>query len=180
VYQVNILLHTYENVGKDYSLGAEMMVSVDLFKWWHADITGSVYNYRVKGTLYEDDFDNSSVNWRGRLNTTFYIAEFTKLQLTGSYTSPSVTAQGKRYGYYMVNAALKQDFFQRKLSLTLQGRDLFGTANFESLKEGADFSNHFYASLKSPMVTLTVSFKINNYKVKKVSTSESFDTDEDI
>ena len=180
VYQDNILLHTYENVGQDYSLGAEMMVSVDLFKWWHADITGSVYNYRVKGTLYEDDFDNSSVNWRGRINTTFYIAEFTKFQLTGSYSSPSVTAQGKRYGYYMINAALKQDFFQRKLSLTLQGRDLFGTAKYESLKEGPDFSNYFYASLKSPMVTLTVSFKINNYKVKKLSTSESYDTDEDI
>ncbi|RLD32957.1 MAG: hypothetical protein DRJ02_09445 [Bacteroidetes bacterium] len=180
VYQDNIMLHTYENVGKDYSLGGEMMLSVDLWKWWHMDISGNLYYYRVTGTLYDQSFDNNSTNWRGRLNNTFYIAEFTKFQLSGSYSSPTVTAQGKRYGYYMINAALKQDFFQRKLSLTLSGRNLFGTANYESLNEGPDFSNHFYAERKSPMVTLTVSFKLNNYKVKRVPTSESYDTDEDI
>jgi len=143
------------------------------------DISGNLYYYRVTGTLYDQSFDNNSTNWRGRLNNTFYIAEFTKFQLSGSYSSPTVTAQGKRYGYYMINAALKQDFFQRKLSLTLSGRNLFGTANYESLNEGPDFSNHFYAERKSPMVTLTVS-KLNNYKVKRVPTSESYDTDEDI
>ncbi len=180
VYEENIMLHTYENVGQDYSLGGEFMLSVDLWEWWHVDLSGNVYYYKVTGTLYDQSFDNTSTNWRGRLNNTFNIAKFTKLQLTGSYSSPSVTAQGKRYGYYMVNAALKQDFFQRKLSLTLMGRDLFGTAKFESLNEGPDFSNHFYANLKTPRITLTVSFKINNYKVKKMSTSESYDTDEDI
>jgi len=180
VYQDNIMLHTYENVGQDYSLGGELMLSVDLLKWWHMDLSGNLYYYRVTGTLYDQSFDNNSTNWRGRFNNTFHLAEFTKLQITSSYASPTVTAQGKRYGYYMFNAALKQDFFQRKLSLTLTGRDLFGTANFESLNEGNDFSNHFYAERKSPMVTLTISFKLNNYKMKKVSNSESFDTDEDI
>jgi len=179
VYQDNIMLHTYQNVGKDYSLGGELMISVDFFKWWHADIMGNLYYYQVKGILYDEPFDNTSVNWGSRFNNTFIVAEFTKIQLIGNYVSPSVSAQGKRYGYYVVNAAVKQDFFQRKLSLTLQGRDLFGTAKFESLNEGPDFQNYFYAERKTPMIILSASFKINNYKIKRAPSSQSFDTDED-
>lgn len=179
VYEENILLHTYENVGTDYSLGGELMIGVDIFKWWHADIMGNLYYYQVKGTLYDEPFDNTSLNWGSRFNNYFKVAEFTNIQLTGNYVSPSVSAQGKRYGYYVVNAAVKQEFFKRKLSLALQARDLLGTAVFESINEGPDFSNYFYAKRKAPMITLSVSYKINNYKIKRNPTSEGFDTDEE-
>ncbi len=59
VYEENILLHTFENVGKDYSLGGELMIGVDFFKWWHADIMGNLYYYQVKGELYDESFDNT-------------------------------------------------------------------------------------------------------------------------
>jgi outer membrane cobalamin receptor len=179
VYEENILLHTYENVGKDYSLGGELMIGVDIFKWWHADIMGNLYYYQIKGEIYNESFDNTSLNWGSRFNNSFKVAEFTHIQLTGNYVSPSVSAQGKRYGYYMVNAAVKQEFFKRKLSLTLSARDLFGTAVFESIDEGPYFSNYFYAKRNAPMVSLSVSFKINNYKIKRNPTSEGFDTDEE-
>jgi len=179
VYEENILLHTYENVGEDYSLGGEMMIGVDIFKWWHADIMGNLYYYQVKGILYDEPFDNTSLNWGSRLYNTFKVAEFTNIQLTGNYISPSVSAQGKRYGYYVVNAAVKQELFKRKLSLTLQARDLFGTAVFESINEGPDFSNYFYARRHAPLVSFSISYKINNYKIKRNPTSEGFDTDEE-
>jgi outer membrane cobalamin receptor len=179
VYEENILLHTYENVGEDYALGGELMIGVDIFKWWHADIMGNLYYYQVKGELYGESFDNTSLNWGSRFNNYFKVAEFTNIQLTGNYISPSVSAQGKRYGYYVVNAAVKQEFFKRKLSLTLQARDLFGTAVFESINEGPDFSNYFYAKRNAPLVTLSLSYKINNYKIKRNPTSEGFDTDEE-
>ncbi len=120
-----------------------------------------------------------SLNWGSRFNNSFKVAEFTNIQLTGNYISPSVSAQGKRYGYYVVNAAVKQEFFKRKLSLTLQARDLFGTAVFESINEGPDFSNYFYAKRKSPMISLSVSYRINNYKIKRNPTSEGFETEEE-
>jgi outer membrane cobalamin receptor len=179
VYEENILLHTFENVGKDYSLGGELMIAVDFFKWWHADIMGNLYYYEVKGELYGESFDNTSLNWGSRFNNSFKVAEFTNIQLTGNYISPSVSAQGKRYGYYVVNAAVKQELFKRKLSLTLQARDLFGTAVFESINEGPDFSNYFYAKQKAPLLSLSLSYKINNYKIKKNPTSEGFETDEE-
>jgi len=179
VYTENVLLHTYENVGEDYSLGGELMIGVDFFKWWHADIMGNLYYYQVKGKLYGESFDNTSLNWGSRFNNSFKVAEFTNIQLTGNYISPSVSAQGKRYGYYVVNAAVKQEFFKRKISLTLQARDLFGTAVFESINEGPDFSNYFYAKRNAPLVSFSVSFKINNYKIKRNPTSEGFDTEEE-
>lgn len=179
VYTENILLHTYENVGEDYALGGELMIGVDIFKWWHADIMGNLYYYQVKGELYGESFDNTSLNWGSRFNNYFKVAEFTNIQLTGNYISPSVSAQGKRYGYYVVNAAVKQEFFNRKLAVTLQARDLFGTAVFESINEGPDFSNYFYALRNAPLVTLSLSYKINNYKIKRNPTSEGFDTGEE-
>jgi len=173
VYKENVMMTTYENVGKDYSLGVEMMLSFKIFKWWEMDLMGDVYNYKVEGVLYEQDFSNSSTNWSSRFNHTFKIKKNTKIQINSMYNGESVTAQGTTAGYYMVNFAAKQDFLDKKLSATFQVRDIFSTAKHDFTSSGPDFYNHSEYVRKSPTVTLSVSYRFNNYKSKKRSGGSS-------
>ncbi|TAJ06847.1 TonB-dependent receptor [Marinilabiliaceae bacterium JC017] len=163
----NIILTTYENIGTDYSLGAEAMVSFRPFKWWNVDLTGNLYNYKVEGTLYDEPFSNTTLNWSTRVNNTIKVHKTMQFQLNGSYDSPTATAQGRTEGYYMVNAAVRADFMDRKMSAVLQVRDLFQTGSWESTSEGPDFREYGKFNRKSPFVTLTLSYRLNNFKPKR-------------
>ncbi len=164
VYEENIMLSTPENVGKDFSLGLEFMFSFQLYKWWEVDLMANFFKYKVEGILYGEDFSNKSNNWSSRFNNTFNIKKNTKIQINSMYNGPSVTAQGKTEGYYMINAAVRQDFMDKKISAILQVRDIFSSAKHDFTSNGPDFYNYSEYKRESPIVTFSVSYRFNNYK----------------
>jgi outer membrane cobalamin receptor len=180
VYEENVMLSNPENVGKDYSLGLEFMFSFQLYKWWEVDLMGDFYKYKVEGILYGEDFSNNSNNWSSRFNNTFNIKKNTKIQVNSMYNGPSVTAQGKAEGFYMVNAAVRQDFIDRKLSAVLQVRDIFSSAKHDYTSSGPDFYNYSEYQREAPIVTLTVSYRFNNYKPDTESPSGGGDDNGDM
>jgi len=163
VYDDNVILHTVDNVGTDYALGVEFMFDLKMMKWLNINCLSNFFHYRIvndlDGGLVQDDF-----NWSARINNEFKITNFTKFQINGRYRSPSVSSQGMREGYFMTDAALKQEFLKRKLSLTLQVRDILGTGSHEFRSEGADFYSYTYMTRESPVFMLNVSYNFNNYK----------------
>ncbi len=167
VYDANIILHSFENVGTDYTFGTELMLDWDLFKWLNLNVMGSLYDYRIKGVLYGDPFSQESFNWTTRINSNIKIGGSTRIQINGIYNSPTASSQGRRESFFTTNAALKRDFLDRKLTATLQVRDIFSTANYEFTTEGADFFSHSEFSRKSPVVMLTLNYNFNNYKQER-------------
>jgi hypothetical protein len=143
------------------------MLNIDEIKWWGMSLMGNLYDYRIEGTLYDEPFSRQSFNWSLRYSNTFRLTPSTRLQINGRYRSPTVTAQGERQGFYTTDGALKQDFFNRRMSLNLQVRDLLGTGKFEFLSEGPDFYSHRKFVRKSPVVMLTLSFNFNNYRPER-------------
>ncbi|MDX9695425.1 MAG: TonB-dependent receptor [Bacteroidales bacterium] len=160
----NVILQTSDNVGFDNSLGTELMFGLDLFKWWRLDLMGNLYFYKVEGKLYGIDFSEESFNWNTRINATFKVGKSARIQLNNMYNSPSASAQGEREGFIVTTLAYKQDFFKNKLSLTLQARDIFNTAGHSFKSEGPDFYSYSSFEPYSPMVSLTLTYRLNNFK----------------
>jgi outer membrane receptor protein involved in Fe transport len=175
VYEENVFLSSFENVGKDYSLGIELMLGLDILKWWHLDLMGNVYDYKVEGELLGRDFSESSFNWNTRFNNTLRLGKTTRVQLNGMYNSPTVSAQGERDGFFMTNLAVRQSFYKNKLAATLQVRDLFGTMRHSSTYQDIDFYSYSDFQPNTPLVTLSLSFKINNYKQDRKNRTEEMD-----
>ena len=176
VYDENVYLRSYENVGKDYSLGIELMLGLSLIKWWHIDLMGNFYNYRIEGVLFNQDYSENSFNWNVRFNNTLKFGKSTRVQISGIYNSPSVTAQGDNQGYFMTNFAVKQDFL-KNISATLQVQGVFGFLEREKTYEGVDFYIHNYIVPYTPIVSLTLSYKFNNYKYDRRKHKGSGDMD---
>ncbi len=172
VYEDNVMLHTVENVGKDYVFGTEVMLSLGLVRWWNINLMGNFYDYRVEGTLYDKDFSEESFNWKVRANNTFKLTKSTRFQVNGFYNSPTVSAQGEREGFCLTDVAVRQDLMNRALSVALQVRDVFRTGKFEFTSEGPDFYSHREFTRKSPRVTLTLTYNFNNYKPERDDTED--------
>ena len=159
--------HSYINLNKDYSLGVELMANLNLTEWFILNVSMNVFDYRLVGDFQEEDISSRSTNWDARMNATFKFKHDFRAQLTGFYRGPSVTAQGTREGYYVANIALRKDFFKRKLNATLSVRDMFKSARREMISSGPGFYSYDNFQHEAQIVSLNISYIINNYKTKK-------------
>jgi outer membrane receptor protein involved in Fe transport len=164
VYAENVILRNPENVGLAYATGAEAMFNYELFKSWQLNLSGNVYNYKVEGNLFDQDFSNESLNWNLRFNNNFNISKNIQVQVNSSYNSPTATSQGTTEDYYQIDGGIRANFLERKLSAALQVRDIFETAKRKQTIEGADFYYFNESYRKSPFVMLSLSYKFNNYR----------------
>jgi len=161
VYSPGVILFTTDNVGTDYSLGTELLFDLQLRKWWSIDLSGDLYDYQLVTSVGNSD---KSFSWEGRFSNEFRLPTQTRLQLSLHFESPEVSAQGRDEGHLISSAALRQQFFDRRLSVTLQARDLFGSGRFESTSKGPDFYNHVRFERSAPMLSLNLTWNFNNHK----------------
>ncbi len=167
VYDENIFLHAVENVGTDYALGVELMLDVKLSSWWNINYLANFYDYRIEGALYGEEFSEQDFNWSTRFGNELKLLKSTTLQLNGRYNSPAITAQGQRDDFFSTDAALKQELLGKKISVTLQVRDIFGPSKREYRAEDKNFSFYSYSTRKSPVVMLNIRYNFNNYKPER-------------
>lgn len=160
----DVILSTYENVGKDQSLGLRATANLNLFSWWRMNISGSLYYYQIDGELYGEDISKESISYSAGINSTFMFPTKTRIQLSVMYLPKATTVQGSRSGLLMTNLSLNQDFFKRKLSATLQIRDIFGTGFFQFETYTPTTYSYFEYYREAPTISLNLSLKINNYK----------------
>ena len=177
VYEENIFVSTYQNIGKNYSFGAELSLSLSLVKWWNINLTGNFYDYRIKGELNNEDFSNSGFRWTSRIQNSFRFGKTTSAQLYTMYKSPYVTPQGDNEGYFMTNLSLKQNFL-KNYSATLQVTGVFGFLERSKKFEGGNYYIEHNIVPYTPIVNLTVSYLINQYKYDRRKHKNTGDMDD--
>jgi outer membrane receptor protein involved in Fe transport len=158
------IISTYDNLNQDQSYGLEAMASLQFFEWWRFTLSSSIYQYTIQGEVTGENIDNSSVSWNGRIMSMFTIPWDIRLQINGNYNSAKASAQGSREGFMMTNVAIRKDFFNSKLGVTFQVRDIFQQMNFSSTSESELFYSENAFRPVTPMFSLNVSLKLNNYK----------------
>ncbi len=169
VYQEgkDVILSTYENVGKNQSLSLGAMSNLNLFSWWRMNISGSLYYSKIEGKLYGEDISKESISYSTRIQSTFIFPTNTRVQLGLMYLPKFTTAQGSSSGLLMTNISLHQNFFKGKLSATLQVRDIFGTGYFQYETYTPTTYSYFEYYRDAPTISLNLSLKINNYKKQR-------------
>ena len=179
VYSEDVMLHTVANVGEDFAKGLELMLNVKVNKLYSFNLMGSAfdYSYKIDSDLLDSEDPGHSTNWNINLKNTFRLGKKFKVQLDGRYNGPSVTAQGTREGYFMTSSAIRADFFDNKLTATLQFRDMFATGKHEFEAEGADFYSKTLFERNPQVLKLSLSYKINNYREKRGRSNDGMEMD---
>jgi outer membrane receptor protein involved in Fe transport len=160
-----IFVMTFDNIGEDISIGSELMANLNLAKWYNLNISGTGYYYELISSNYNS---GTTFSWRARLNNTFRFKKSgTSIQIGTNYNGPQISAQGKDFGFFMGNVGVKQDLLDRKLSLSLNVRNAFFTMKHESVQETESFYLYSLRQPKMPIVTFSVTYKINDFKSRK-------------
>lgn len=176
IYSENVYLKTYENVGTSYSIGTEIMLSMDVFAWWKFNLSGNLYNYKLESNLDNENIDIESFNWNARMYNTFKIAKTIRAQIGFRYISPYATVQGNNEGYFMTNASVRKELF-KDFNMTLQAMGVFGFLKREKTFESDDFYIHNYIVPATPIISLSISYNIRNYKYNRRRQGKNTDLD---
>ena len=169
----NMYIKTFDNIGKDLSIGSEIMTNINPCKWYNLNASVNAYYYAITSEQYRS---NSTFTWRVRLNNTFRIKKSgTNIQFGGFYDAPSITAQGRSAGRIAFNLGVKQDFLDKRLSISVNFRNLFNTMKFNTTTETDYLYYHVTRSNTWPNFNISITYKINDFKKRKEKDGDSDD-----
>jgi outer membrane receptor protein involved in Fe transport len=165
-YHTGVTLDSMSNVGNDYATGAELAANLQVSKWWNMDVNGSLFYYRIANE-YKIDEDEESLNWQLAFNNNFDVAKNTRMRLESYFVGPSVSTQGRVNEFFYFNFSVRQQLFGRRLSTTLNVRDIFSTAKYVDTKNGVNLDSKTVIYPVSPLVTVSLSYTFKNFKSQK-------------
>lgn len=162
----DVILNTTRNVGSDYATGAEITFNYSPIIWYQLNIMGDVYDYKKEGVYDGVDFSQHSFNWNVRVNNVLKFTNNSRMQVDFNYRSKSVTSQGYNKPFFSTNVAYKHELFDRKLTATVQARNVLNTIKRESVTDGPGFHSTNVFKPQWPSISIMLSYKMNNYKVR--------------
>jgi outer membrane receptor protein involved in Fe transport len=182
-----VLYTTFANVAKSENYGIEFIWTQPIAQWWRLVANFSYFRTKVDGQGIVD-VNQEATSWMTRIMSSFTFWNKTQLQVVFNYNSPTMTmsgamfgggpgggrygagavlAQGKMYEMYGLDLALRKDFMNDKLSVTLRLSDVFNTRKFGGEVNGSTFTSKFNRKMDTRVLYLGISYKFNNYKEKR-------------
>lgn len=140
------------NVGKSHNAGFEYNMMYRPNGFFNLRFYANLYDSYIKTEYEGHEYESDMWSYSFRLN--MWAKLWNKLELTASgyYSSPTQSLFSERQGYFGVDAGLRADFFDRKLSVFVNANDIFN-------------SNRFGHSNNSPYVQSNSSYKYNSRSV---------------
>ena len=140
------------NVGKSHNAGFEYNMMYRPNGFFNLRFYANLYDSYIKTEYEGHEYESDMWSYSFRLN--MWAKLWNKLELTASgyYSSPTQSLFSERQGYFGVNAGLRADFFDRKLSVFVNANDIFN-------------SNRYGHSNYSPYVKSNSSYKYNSRSI---------------
>lgn len=171
-YEPGILIKQPYNVGVSERIGLEGSTNYRFTNWYQLNFGFNAYWYNLKGEINDVDFSSNSFNYNFNLRNTFNFKGWV-VQLNGRFVSGSVEPQGESLWNVTGDVSLKKSFFKNKLTFNLNARNAFFTSRDINYIYTDNVTIYNQGYPKAPMLSLTVSLKLNNYE--KFYEEESLD-----
>ncbi len=126
------------NFDKTKNFNFQGVVPVELAKWWNTSNLVQVNYNKFKSLLGTDILDISQVSYLLRTQHNFTLPKGFKVELVGIYLSPQIWGQGEIKGFGWVDAGITKSVMKDKLSLSINGGDLFRT---QLIRAGINFAD---------------------------------------
>jgi len=168
----DIMKSTFENIAKTQSAGTELILKNNLFRMIDLTSTLNFYYNKLDGFSYLPEEATTPVvgeadedfSWSARIIANVMLPWGVSLQATGDYNSRELVAQGYRKANHAIDLGLRKSFLDRKLSLTINTRDLLNSRKRETITSGSGFSQESVFARSGRTVGFTLTYNFGNMK----------------
>jgi hypothetical protein len=162
------------NFDKTKNFNFQGVVPVELTKWWNSSNLVQVNYNKFKSLLGKDVLDVSQVSYLLRTQHNFILPKGFKFELVGIYLSPQIWGQGEIQSLGWVDAGMTKSLMKDKLSLSINGGDLFRTKWIRAAIDFSDIDTQIrqYRNDQNVRITLRYNFsKGESFRVNSNSGS---------
>jgi hypothetical protein len=163
-----------DNFDKTKNANFRAIIPVEIQKWWNtSNMVQANYN-QFKSQLGQDFLDVEQISYMIRTQQNFTLPKGFKMEVVGMYLSPQIWGQGMIKGFAWVDAGLTKSIMKEKMSLSVNGTDLFRSQVIRAKVDFADIDTSFrqYRSNQGVRVTLRYNFaKGESFRVRSSSGS---------
>lgn len=173
----DVMKTTYENVAKTQAAGAEFVVKNNFARILDLTTTFNLYYNKLDGFSYlpagaeqpVTGESNEDFSWNARMIANLALPAAFSLQLTGNYNSRQLIAQGHRNANYSLDAGLRKSFMDKKLSVSVNARDLLNSRKWKTETSGTGFTQYSENWHTGRTVRLTLTYSFGNMKMGRKS-----------
>jgi hypothetical protein len=163
-----------DNFDKTKNLNFTAIVPVEIRSWWSTSNMLQVNHNQYKSQLKTEYLDVSQTSYLVRTQHNMNLPKGFKLELVGLYLGPQIWGQGSIGGFGWVDAGVTKSLMKDKITLTVNGTDLFRTQIINATIDFGDIDTRFrqYRSNQGVRFTLKYNFsKGESFRVKSSSGS---------
>lgn len=179
----DVMKSTFENVAKTQSAGTEIVAKNRLFSILDLTTTVNLYYNKLDGFVYHPagaqapvtGKGNEDFSWNAKMIANVALPAAISLQLTGNYNSRQLIAQGHRKSNYSLDAGLRKSFLNRKLSVSVNGRDLLDSRKWKNETSGSGFKQTSSNWRSGRTVGFTLTWSFGNMNAGKGKTQRPAD-----
>ena len=171
-------LSTFVNYNKSKFYGGELIVNATPLKMWSLNGTFSYYKTEIDASNLGSGLSNSGYSWTARAMSTLVLPADMSLLVSYFYSGKHYNAQGTFEPFSMLDAALKKDFFNKRLSLTLRVSDILDAVKFKANISGEGYYETFERKRDARTVFLNLSYKFGQKEKNKFDKGKKRNNDD--
>ncbi len=163
-----------DNFDKTRNANFRAIIPVQIKEWWGTSNMVQVSYNRFKSQIGDDYLDNAQTSFMVRSQHNFNLPKGFKLEVMGMYLGPQIWGQGSIAGFGWVDAGVTKTIMKDKLTIAVNGTDLFRTQLIRANVDFADIDTSFeqYRSNQGVRFTLRYRFaKGDSFRVNSSSGS---------
>ncbi|WP_257621365.1 TonB-dependent receptor domain-containing protein [Chryseobacterium sp. NKUCC03_KSP] len=158
----------FQNAGKSYNSGLEMILNQKISKVYSFNINGNIYRNQINAFSVENLYpqpnifsadQETAISGNVKLNNIFKISKGFDAQFTAVYLAPDIIPQGKIGSRFSMDLGIKKSIQNGKGELFLNATDLLNTMVIKKKIQGNGFAYTSDDHYETQVVRLGYSYK---------------------
>lgn len=158
-----------DNLDRAQNWNFRAMVPVEIRPWWNTSNMLQVTRSQWKSMIGDDLLDVAQTNVTMRTQHTFTLPFGLKAELMGMYVGPAQYGQATIKGFGWVDLGFTKPLMKEKLTLTVNGTDLFRSQIINANVQFANIDTQFRQYRNTQGVRLTLRYKFAQGESFRVS-----------
>lgn len=164
----NLIYAVFQNAGKSYTTGMEIIMSEELTKWYAFNLNLNAYRNQINAFTVENKYPVTNVfsadeqdifSGNIKLNNTFHVAKNFDAQVMATYLAPDIIPQSKIAQRFSLDFGVKKIIQKGRGELFLNATDLLNTMIIKKEVQGQGFKYTSTDYYETQVMRLGYSYK---------------------
>ena len=164
------------NVGKSHSTGFEANVMYRPSGFFNVRFYANLYDSYINTEYNGRPYEFNMWSYSFRLNLWAKLWNKVEVTASGYYSSPTQSLFSERHARYGINAGLRADFFDRKLSVFVNANDIFNWNSWGNTNNSPYVVSTSNSKYNSRSVSVGVTFRFGKMELEQRARQGSDDS----